>query len=92
MSYSFEWAAAPILFGALLIPLLVPPFALIALVVVVLAALAALVALAGALLATPYLLVRTLRRRLEERHQSTAASATNHSGLTAFPEPTTARS
>jgi hypothetical protein len=53
---------------------LVPSFALIGLVVVALAAVAALVALAGAILATPYLLVRTLRRRLAEGHQSTEGS------------------
>jgi len=38
------------------------------LAVVALVAVAALVALAGALLATPYLVVRTVRRRLAERH------------------------
>jgi Flp pilus assembly protein protease CpaA len=53
---------------------LVPSFALIGLVVVALAAVAALVALAGAVLAMPYLLVRSLRRRLAERHQSTEGS------------------
>jgi hypothetical protein len=53
---------------------LVPSFALIGVVVVALAAVAALVALAGAILATPYLLVRGLRRRLAERHQSTDGS------------------
>jgi positive regulator of sigma E activity len=70
MSYGFEWMPAVVLVGALVV-LMVPAFALIALVVVALAAVAALVALAGAILATPYLLVRTLRRRLAERHQST---------------------
>jgi hypothetical protein len=53
---------------------LVPSFALIGLVVVALAAVAALVALLGAILATPYLLVRSLRRRLAGRHQSTEGS------------------
>ena len=52
----------------MLLLLFVPGLALIALVVVALAAVAALVALAGAVLATPYLLVRTVRRRLAERH------------------------
>ncbi len=42
-------------------------FALIGLAVLALAAVAALVALAGAILASPYLLVHTLRRRLAER-------------------------
>jgi hypothetical protein len=53
---------------------LAPPFAMIAVAVLALATLAALVALAGAILATPYLLVRTLRRRLSERHRSTDGS------------------
>ena len=66
MSYGFEWLPAVVLGGARL-PI-VPAFALIGLVVVALAAVAALVALAGAILATPYLLARTLRRRLAERH------------------------
>ena len=73
MSYGFEWIPAVVLVGALVI-LMVPAFALIGLVVVALAAVAALVALAGAIVATPYLLARTLRRRLAERHQSTGAS------------------
>jgi hypothetical protein len=89
MSYAFEWAPVLVFLGALLL-LLVPGFALIAVLVVALAAVAALVALAGAILASPYLLVRTLRRRLAERQGSTAASATNHSSVLA--EPTTARS
>ena len=74
MSYAAEWAAPPIVLGAVLLLKIVPPFALIALVVVAVAALAALVALAGTVLATPYLLVRSLRRRLAERHPSTEAS------------------
>jgi hypothetical protein len=90
MSYSFEWTAGPALIGALLLVLLVPGFALIALVVVALAAVAALVALAGAILASPYLLVRAVRRRRAQRHESTegsvpittaiaqTATATNH--------------
>jgi thiol:disulfide interchange protein len=73
MSYGFEWMPAVVLVGAFVL-LTVPAFALIALVVVALAAVAALVALAGAILAMPYLLARTLRRRLAERHQSTQGS------------------
>ena len=92
MSYGIEWTAGPVVLGAALLLLLVPGFALIAVIIVALAAVAALVALAGAILASPYLLVRTLRRRLAERHESAAPSATNHSGLTALAEPTTARS
>jgi hypothetical protein len=63
MSYGFEWMPAVVLVGALVL-LMVPAFALIGLVVVALAAVAALVVLAGTILATPYLLARTLRRRL----------------------------
>ena len=92
MSYGIEWTAGPVVLGAALLLLLVPGLALIAVLIVALAAVAALVALAGAILASPYLLVRTLRRRHAERHQSTAAVATDHSGLTALVEPNTARS
>ena len=73
MSYGFEWMPAVVLLGALVL-LIVPAFALIGLAVVALAAVAALVALAGAIVASPYLLARTLRRRLAERHQSTQGS------------------
>ncbi len=74
MKYGFEWAPGFVFLGTVLVLLIVPSFALIGLVVVALAAVAALVALAGAILATPYLLVRTLRRRLAERRQSTGGS------------------
>ena len=73
MSYGFEWMPAVALVGALVV-LMVPAFALIGLAVLALAALAALVALAGAIIASPYLLARTLRRRLAERHESTHRS------------------
>jgi uncharacterized membrane-anchored protein len=91
MSYAFEWTPVLVFLGALLL-LLVPGFALIAVIVVALAAVATLVALAGAILASPYLLVRALRRRLAERHRSTGASASMPPGLTALGEPTAARS
>ena len=73
MSYGFEWMPAVVLIGAFVL-LMVPAFALIGLAVVALAAVAALVALAGAIVASPYLLARTVRRRLAERHQSTQGS------------------
>ena len=73
MSYGFEWMPAVVLGGAFVL-LIVPSFALIGLVVVALAAVAALVALAGAIIASPFLLARTLRRRLAERHESTQGS------------------
>jgi hypothetical protein len=74
VSYTVEWIPGAVFLGMALVLLIVPPFALIGLVVVALAVLAALVALAGAMLAMPYLLVRTVRRSLAERHQSTEGS------------------
>jgi hypothetical protein len=69
--YGLEWIPGVGAVGAVLILLIVPPFALIALAVVALAALAGVVALVGAILASPYLLARTVRRHLAARHQST---------------------
>jgi Flp pilus assembly protein TadB len=69
MSYGIEWNGGLLFLGAALLLLLVPGFALIAVVVVALAAVAALVALAGAIIASPYLLVRTLRRRHAARQR-----------------------
>jgi positive regulator of sigma E activity len=91
VKYGLEWFPGAVLLGAALVLLIVPPFALIALAVVALAAVAALVALAGAILATPYLLARTLRRRLAERHQSTEGSVPIAATI-ALAAPTTARS
>jgi hypothetical protein len=70
VKYGFEWAPGLVFLGAVLVFLIVPPFALIGLLVVALAAVAALVALTGALLATPYLLARSIRRRWRARRQS----------------------
>lgn len=67
MTYSFEWMLGPAVLGIVLLPLVVPSFALIGVMVMALAAVAALVALAGAIFAMPYLLVRSLRRRVSER-------------------------
>jgi hypothetical protein len=69
MSYGIEWMPAVVLVGALVL-LMVPAFALIGLAVVALVAVAALVALAGTIIASPYLLARTLRRHLAGRHRS----------------------
>jgi Flp pilus assembly protein TadB len=69
VSYAAEWVPGAALVGAALLLLIVPSFALIGLVVVALAAVVALVALAGAMLAMPYLLVRSLRRRRAERRR-----------------------
>src|SRR4051794_23222854 len=74
MSYSVEWMGGVAVFGILLLLLIVPEFAVVAVVVatsaalvVALAALVGLVALAAAVLASPYLLVRTVRRRRAQR-------------------------
>ena len=91
MRYGFEWTPGIFLLGMVVVLPLVPGFAMIALVVVALAAAAALVALAGAVLATPYLLVRTIRRRLAERHGSTEGSMPIAAAIT-LAGPTTARS
>jgi hypothetical protein len=71
MSYSVEWIWAPVVSAIVLLLLIVPEFAAIAVavatiavLVVALAALVGLVALTGAALASPYLLVRIVRRRL----------------------------
>jgi hypothetical protein len=89
--YGLEWIPGAVGVGAVLVVLIIPPFALIALAVVALAAVAAVVALAGAILATPYLLVRTARRHLAERHQSTEGSVAIATAITALAGPTTAR-
>jgi positive regulator of sigma E activity len=70
-AYGLDWIPGGVFLGTVLLILIVPSFALIALAIVALAAIAALVALAGAILAMPYLLVRTVRRRLAQRHEST---------------------
>jgi hypothetical protein len=71
MSYTAEWIPIPIVLGAVLLPLIVGPFAVLVFLVVAIAALAALAALAAAALATPYLLVRHLRRHHAEHRGST---------------------
>jgi hypothetical protein len=75
VKYGFEWTPGLVLVGMALVLPLVPSFALIGVVVAAVGAALALVALAGAILATPYLLVRTVRRRVAERHRSTEGSA-----------------
>ena len=71
MSYAVEWIWGPVVAGMVLVFLIVPEFAVIVIAVatiavflVALAALVGLVALAAAALASPYLLVRSVRRRL----------------------------
>jgi hypothetical protein len=67
MSYRVEWIAGAGLYGTVLLLLIVPEFAVIAVLVVALVALVGLVVLVAAALASPYLLVRSVRRRLAER-------------------------
>jgi hypothetical protein len=70
VKYGIEWGPGIALLGAVVVLPLVPGFALIGVVVVALLAVAALVALVAAILASPYLIARTVRRRLAERHQT----------------------
>jgi positive regulator of sigma E activity len=67
-AYGLDWIPGTAVLGAALLLLIVPPFALIAVALLAVAAVAALIALAAAIIASPYLLVRTVRRRLAERH------------------------
>jgi hypothetical protein len=81
VKYGVEWLPGTALLAAVVVLPLVPGFALIGVVVVALVAITALVALAGALLASPYLIVRTVRRRLAERRESTDGSARIVAGI-----------
>jgi uncharacterized membrane protein YjgN (DUF898 family) len=67
MSYAVEWMPGVVVLETVILVLIVPGFAVIAVLVVALVALVVLVALAAAALASPYLLVRSLRRRLARR-------------------------
>ena len=78
MSYAVEWIWGPVVSVMVLLVLIVPEFAVIAVavatiavVLVALAALVGLVALAAAALASPYLLVRSVRRRLSRTKNMT---------------------
>jgi hypothetical protein len=73
VTYIVEWIAAPVVLGGMLV--LIGPFALIAVIIAAFAMLAALVALVGAVLALPYLLVRSVYRRLAERRLATEANS-----------------
>ena len=66
MSYAVEWLPGVVVVWAVLLVLVVPEFAVIVVLVLALAAVVALVALAAAALVSPYLLVRSLRRRLAQ--------------------------
>jgi hypothetical protein len=75
VKYGIEWTPALVLFGMVIILPLAPAFAMIGLLLVALAAFAALVALAAAILMSPYLIVRTVRRHLAERQPRSIAAA-----------------
>ena len=89
MSYAVEWIGGGVVAvnGIVLLLLIVPECAAIAVVVaaiavlvVALAALAGLVALAAAALASPYLLVRSVRRHLCSTHNTMYPPAERDSG------------
>ena len=64
MSYAVEWMGFGVVFYVIVLLLIVPWFAVIAVVVATIVVLVGLVALAAATLASPYLLVRSVCRRL----------------------------
>ena len=66
MSYGVEWMGGGVFYGVVLLLLIVPEFAAIAVVVATIVVLLGLVALAAAALASPYLFVRSVRRRLRQ--------------------------
>jgi hypothetical protein len=87
VKYGIEWIPGPVLLAMVVVLPLAPPFALIFVVVVALAVLAALVALAGAVLASPYLLIRSLRRHFAEpRPRAEGAAAVAGVQITALAE------
>jgi hypothetical protein len=69
--YGFEWTPGLILLGGVVVFPLVPSLALIVLAVLALVAVTALVVIAGAVLASPYLIARGVRRHLAERGRPT---------------------
>jgi hypothetical protein len=66
MSYAIEWMPGGVVVWSVLLILVIPEFAVIVVLVLALAALVALAALAAAALVSPYLLVRSLRRRFAQ--------------------------
>jgi hypothetical protein len=93
MSYAVEWIWGPVVSGVVLLLLIVPEFAVIAVVVatiaallVALAALVGLVALAAAALASPYLLVCSVRRRLSRTKNMTDPLAERDRGADRPPD------
>jgi hypothetical protein len=90
-SYGLDWIPGTAVLGGVLLLLIVPPFALIAVALLAVVAVAALIALTGAILASPYLIVRTVRRRLAERHDEAEAAAEVPAPSRLQPEPVAVR-
>jgi hypothetical protein len=87
MSYEIEWMGGAVFYGTVVLLLIVPEFATIAVVVVALAVLIGLVALAAAALASPYLLVRSARHRLDQRRTRRIHSPSAIGGRSAAGSP-----
>jgi hypothetical protein len=93
MSYAVEWIWGPVVSAMVVLLLIVPQFAVIVVVVatiavllVALAAVVGLVALAAAALASPYLLVRSIRRRLSRTKDMTNPLAERDRGADRPPD------
>jgi hypothetical protein len=89
MSYAVEWMQGGVVpvYGIVLLLLIVPEFAAIAVVVATIAVLAGLVALAAAALASPYLLMRSVRRRRCPRKNTMYPLAERDPGADRPPDP-----
>jgi hypothetical protein len=68
--YRMEWVPGTVLLALVVVLPLAPAFAMIGVLILALGALAAIVALAAAVVASPFLLARTVRHRLAERQES----------------------
>jgi hypothetical protein len=88
MNYALEYmggGVVPVL-GIVLLLLIVPELAAIAVVVATIAVLVGLVALAAAALASPYLFVRSVRRRLYPTENMTDPPAERERGADRAPD------
>ena len=90
MSYAVEWMGGVVVFAIVLLLVFVPWFAAIAVVLATIAvlvvALAALVGLVAAALASPYLLMRSVRRRLYPTENTMDPLAERHPGADRPPD------
>ena len=80
MSYAIGWMGGVVFFGIVLLFLIVPWFAAIAVVVATIVVLVGLVALVATALASPYLLVRSVRRRRRPTKSTMAPLAARDPG------------